>query len=78
MGAKQDFAKLGSSSQIMTERTTTSGPSKGTQVPKHQTSQHQLLGAKNKWDLQPQVRHLRCGTAREVPVRWMGHPDSQQ
>lgn len=68
MGAKQGFAKLGSSSQIMTERTTTSGPSKGTQVPKHQTLQHQLLGAKNKWDSQLQVRHLHCTMAREVPA----------
>lgn len=38
------------------------------QVPKHQTPQHQLLGAKNKWGLQPQVRHLCCTTAREVPA----------
>lgn len=58
------------------ERTTTFGPSKGIQVPKHKTSQHQFLGVKSKWDLRPQVRHLLLTMAREVPVQWKGHPAS--
>lgn len=78
VGAKQGFAKLAAFSQIMTERTTTSGPSEGTQVPKHQTSEHRLLGATNKWDVQPLVRHLCCTMVREVPVRRTGHPYLQQ
>lgn len=67
-GSQIGFEKLGSSSHIMLERTTTSGPLKGAQVPKHQKTQHQLSVAKNKWDLQPQVRHLPGTMARDVPA----------
>lgn len=67
-GSQIEFEKLGSSAHIMPERTTTSGPSTGTQIPKDQKPQHQLSGAKNKWDLQPQVRHLHCTIAEDVPA----------
>lgn len=66
-GSQTGFEKLGSS-HMMLERTITSGPSKGTQVPKHQKPQHQLSGAKTKWNLQPQVRHLHCTIAEDVPA----------